>query len=253
MVHKLSDHFTEPILDQTYPPGSYLCTSMNPEDDRPPDDSTEPLHVRYHPFPTPSQLAEPGVEQKLRNLGFGYRAKYLAGTAQSLCALAAKSLATDDIKPTLVDQAVYDYLLSLRSKTYADARQVLVQLPGVGPKVAEYVLFTHDSCILLMSLDQYSSIPVDRHVFQFAERWYRIRSKKYEDIADRLREIWGERAGWAHTVLFYADLPSFDRYDGTHIQSGKATDILSYKRERSPQDALAAPTRDVKPRVPHRS
>ncbi|WFD25792.1 DNA-(apurinic or apyrimidinic site) lyase [Malassezia nana] len=245
MVHKLSDHFTEPVLDHTYPPGSYLCTSMDPEEDRPPDTENEPLHVRYHPFPTPSQLAEPGVEQKLRSFGFGYRAKYLAGTAQSLCALATKSLATDDIKPVRVDQAVYDYLLSLRSMTYADARQVLLQLPGVGPKVAD--------CILLMSLDQYSSIPVDRHVFQFAERWYRIRSKKYEDIADRLREIWGKRAGWAHTVLFYADLPSFDRYDGTKIQSDKATDVLSYKRERSPEDELAAPARDVKLRVPHRS
>lgn len=51
-----------------------------------------------------------------------------------------------------------------------------------------------------MSLDQASSIPVDRHVFNFADRWYHIRSKRYEDVAEKLRAIWGERAGWAHTV-----------------------------------------------------
>lgn len=95
-----------------------------------------------------------------------------------------------------------------------------------------------------MSLDQYSSIPVDRHVFQFAERWYHIRSKKYEDIADRLREIWGERAGWAHTVLFYADLPSFYDYHGTsENQFAKEPiddkDHKPRKRARSPQDSKA--------------
>ena len=80
-----------------------------------------------------------------------------------------------------------------------------MQFPGVGPKVAD--------CILLMSLDQASSIPVDRHVFQFAEKWYRLRTKKYEEIADYFRELWGEYAGWAHSVLFTADLRSFANYN----------------------------------------
>ena len=42
-----------------------------------------------------------------------------------------------------------------------------------------------------MSLDQNASIPVDRHVFQFAERWYHFRSKRYEDIAEKFRALWG--------------------------------------------------------------
>lgn len=138
MVHKLSDHFTEPVLHHTYPPGSSLCTSMNPEKN---EIQHEPLHITYHSFPSPSKLAAHGVEQKLRDLGFGYRAKYLAGTAQALCALAKESLAIDDTKPTDVDQAVYDYLLSLRTKSYSEAREALIKLPGIGPKVAEYVLF----------------------------------------------------------------------------------------------------------------
>lgn len=65
-------------------------------------------------------------------------------------------------------------------------------------------------------MDQPSSIPVDRHVFQFAERWYKIKTKGglkgYEYIADRFRALWGPYAGWAHSVLFTADLRAFASY-----------------------------------------
>ena len=64
-----------------------------------------------------------------------------------------------------------------------------------------------------MSLDQPESIPVDRHVYAFAEKKYRIRSKKYDDIADQLRSLWGEYAGWAHSILFTADLRAFRNYE----------------------------------------
>lgn len=67
-----------------------------------------------------------------------------------------------------------------------------------------------------MSMDQPSSIPVDRHVFQFAERWYKIKTKGglkgYEHIADKFRALWGPYAGWAHSVLFTADLRAFATY-----------------------------------------
>lgn len=67
-----------------------------------------------------------------------------------------------------------------------------------------------------MSMDQPASIPVDRHVFQFAERWYRIKTKGglkgYELIADKFRSLWGPYAGWAHSVLFTADLRAFATY-----------------------------------------
>jgi hypothetical protein len=77
-------------------------------------------------------------------------------------------------------------------------------------------LFLSVSCILLMSMDQPSSIPVDRHVYQFAERWYRIKTKGglkgYETIAEKFRDLWGPYAGWAHSVLFTADLRAFATY-----------------------------------------
>lgn len=202
MVHKLCDHFTEPLGYYTYPKGAYLRRSIDP-DEKHEVPVIEPLTLTYHPFPTPTQLAQPDVEARLRELGFGYRARFIAGAAQTLCKRAHDSLGSD-ANSFQINAAVDMYLASLRKMSYYDARDELIQLPGIGPKVAD--------CILLMSLDQPSSIPVDRHVFQFAERWYGIRSKRYEDIADRLREIWGDRAGWAHSVLFYADLPSMNRY-----------------------------------------
>ena len=109
-----------------------------------------------------------------------------------------------------------------------------------------------------MSLDQNASIPVDRHVFQFAERWYHFRSKRYEDIAEKFRALWGERAGWAHTVrhisfstcyltcqiLFYADLRSFQKYDPNveYSPNQAAEKVAGVKRSRSvsPEDTLAA-------------
>lgn len=40
----------------------------------------------------------------------------------------------------------------------------LVQLPGVGPKVA--------ACVALFSCDQHSAIPVDTHVWALACKYY---------------------------------------------------------------------------------
>lgn len=195
--------------------------------------------IDYHPFPTPQALAQEGVEQKLRELGFGYRAKYIAQTAQMLCEAHTRPTVerdcdtpvvlreiqesqvrqgvhkndVDDVKPVKIEESptqphsVHSYLSSLRTLSYAEARTELLQFQGVGPKVAD--------CILLMSLDQASSIPVDRHVFQFAAKWYGLRNAKYETLAEYFRTLWGEYAGWAHSVLFTADLRAFKGYDGS--------------------------------------
>lgn len=189
MVHKLCEHFAPQLHVEHYPPGAQLCHTLDLAEIQEASDKT--LALAYHPFPPPTRLAMPDVEGRLRALGFGYRAKYLAKTAEMLCEKARQNL-PPDAHDDKVDAAVYGDLLRLRTLPYYDAREELLTLSGIGPKVAD--------CILLMSLDQTSSIPVDRHVFQFAERWYGIRSKRYEEVADRLRALWGERAGWAHAV-----------------------------------------------------
>lgn len=87
-----------------------------------------------------------------------------------------------------------------------------------------------------MSLDQPSSIPVDRHVFQFAERWYKIKTKGglkgYEHIADKFRILWGGYAGWAHSVLFTADLRAFSSYKKEEeVKVDLGDEIISFKQE----------------------
>ena len=59
-----------------------------------------------------------------------------------------------------------------------------------------------------MSLDQPSSIPVDTHMFKIASAKYlphlkkfkSVTDKVYREIGDHFRKLYGEHAGWAHSV-----------------------------------------------------
>lgn len=145
------------------------------------------VHEHHYDFPLPSQLTAPNVEQRLRELGFGYRAKYIAGTA--------KLVASEPNLP--------EYFANLRKETAENAVQELMKFPGVGPKVAD--------CISLMSLDKHSIVPLDTHMFQIATRDYKLKVKGgargYAELQNKFRDIWGDYAGWAHSVLFAGDLP----------------------------------------------
>lgn len=73
-----------------------------------------------------------------------------------------------------------------------------------------------------MSLDKKEVIPVDTHVHQIAIKYYGFKAsskvktnmtpKLYEEINSKFLSIWGDYAGWAHSVLFTADLKSFASY-----------------------------------------
>ncbi|KAF7294858.1 N-glycosylase/DNA lyase [Mycena indigotica] len=158
--------------------------------------------VDYHPFPTPQALASPSVEKTLRDLGFGYRAKFIQKTAQMLV-------------ETHGDDA-QKFLAGLRTTPTDVAREELLKFMGVGRKVAD--------CVLLMSLDKNEVVPVDTHVYQVAVKHYGLKGssskpnmtpKLYADINTRLASIWGEWAGWAQSVLFASDLKAFSSYDAS--------------------------------------
>ena len=162
----------------------------------------------FHDFPSPQALTGDGVEAHLRALGFGYRAKYIAETA--------KIVAQE--KPS-------NWLESLRNPeqpgfnttpvpkeqhaTYKEAQEQLLTLKGVGPKVAD--------CVCLMGLGWGEAVPVDTHVWQIAQRDYKFSKSKakslnkatYDAVGDHFRNLWGSYAGWAHSVLFTADLKEF--------------------------------------------
>ena len=117
------------------------------------------------------------------------------------------------------------WLRQLRNLSTFAARGELLKFVGVGRKVAD--------CILLMSLDKVLSkipilffylglhfvqtfqkevVPVDTHVLQIALKHYGFKSmsrgkatmtpKLYEDLNHKFFSIWGDYAGWAHSVSF---------------------------------------------------
>ncbi|XP_075039604.1 N-glycosylase/DNA lyase isoform X2 [Mixophyes fleayi] len=149
--------------------------------------------VEYHSFPTLQALAADDTEAKLRELGFGYRAKFVSESAR-----------------TILRKHGPDWLDSLRLVPYGEAKSALCALPGVGAKVAD--------CVCLMALDKSEAVPVDTHVWQIAKRDYlpevgqgkkSLTERVYREIGDYFHSLWGPYAGWAQGVLFCADLKKF--------------------------------------------
>ncbi|XP_052738768.1 N-glycosylase/DNA lyase isoform X2 [Bicyclus anynana] len=150
--------------------------------------------VAYYSFPDVENLSDPKVESELRQLGFGYRAKFIQKSAAQI-----------------VEWEGQKWFASLQDMKYKEARLELMKLCGIGPKVAD--------CICLMSLNHLEALPVDTHVYQIAAQNYlpHLRGKKnvtdkmYNEIGDHFRNLYGDLAGWAHTVLFCADLKKFQQ------------------------------------------
>jgi N-glycosylase/DNA lyase len=168
--------------------------------------------VAYHDFPQPDSLIGSEVESELRALGFGYRAKYLWKTA---CIVDERGLSwLDGLRNP--ERPVFGgspkaagKLVEGGRQGYRDAHEALLELQGVGPKVAD--------CVCLMGLGWGESVPVDTHVWQIAQRDYKFGKGKhasltkatYDAVANHFRALWGEEAGWAQSVLFTANLKTF--------------------------------------------
>ena len=112
-----------------------------------------------HAFPTLAEL-EVATEAKLRELGLGYRAKYIVDSCK-----------------TIRQNGGEKWLDSLREIPTDEARENLVKLKGVGRKVAD--------CILLFSMDCPEVIPVDTHVFQIAKRFGWVKGNQ-TTVTDKL-------------------------------------------------------------------
>lgn len=224
MIHALCKKYSSPLLSLAPP-----CPAV----------ASAPTVATYHPFPPPSALAAPEVAAQLRSLGFGYRADFIQRTAKMLVDEHGTTVAAKSI------EGPERWLLSLRDVDTNKAREELLKFVGVGRKVAD--------CILLMSLDkvclfpfegfaqhameQREVIPVDTHVHQIAMNHYHfprssskgkttMTPKLYDEISKKLSDIWGEHAGWAHSILFTADLKAFSTYGLLEDQSRSAPEMV---------------------------
>lgn len=173
-------------------------------------------------FPTHEALAT-ASEEHLRSMGMGYRAKFILGSAlrlqelgglQWLLALRNGLPIQSPSLPT--PAATFSSGSKGKKKTPSPpsnsrlyVQEQLLQFPGCGRKVAD--------CISVFSLDQSDAIPVDTHVWAIAVRDYNaslalhnsITPTVYEAIGDEFRSRFTRHAGWAHSVLFAAELPEF--------------------------------------------
>ena len=135
----------------------------------------------YYTFPIVDELSKANIED-LRKLGLGFRDVRVYET-------------TKIIKEKQVD---LDYLR--KEKDFNKVRDVLLTLPGVGPKVAD--------CILLFSsLKRWEAFPIDVWVRRVMNELYignedetKVKKEQIEKIA---YEKFGSLAGIAQQYLFY--------------------------------------------------
>lgn len=170
-------------------------------------------NIPYHDFPSPEALSDPNVEAHLMKLGFGYRAKYIAKTARIVSEEKSlhwlNNLSNPECPQFGIETKPAGELLEGGREGYRTAHEELITLHGVGPKVAD--------CVCLFGLGWSESVPVDTHVWQIAQRDYKFGRGKhssltaatYVAVANHFRKLWGKEAGWAHSVLFTADLKAF--------------------------------------------
>ncbi|CAI2371170.1 unnamed protein product [Moneuplotes crassus] len=177
----------------------------------------------FYTFPTLDQLSK-AKEADFRALGLGYRAKYM----EASCKIIQKKGGEDWIRNLRLDlnskkkenskEEENDDEEELNRKTQDETpkksqltlenlesiRAQLVELKGVGNKVAD--------CISLFSLNCLNSVPVDTHVAQIAKRVYGMsesNAKNYPKVVDLFYQKFGTYCGWAHSVLFAAELPQY--------------------------------------------
>ncbi|KAL8741791.1 MAG: hypothetical protein Q9190_005644 [Brigantiaea leucoxantha] len=176
----------------------------------------------YHDMPSPAALTDPKVEAHLRQLGFGYRAKYIHQTARIVSEEHAAgwldSLRNPENPVMGQETSPAGDMLSGGRQGYRLAHEELLALSGVGPKVAD--------CVCLMGLGWGEAVPVDTHFWQIAQRDYRFGKGKhtsltkatYDAVGDHFRGLWGKEAGWAHSVLFAADLRAFSERHSIKVE-----------------------------------
>lgn len=123
-------------------------------------------------FPKPGSLPS---QEELRDLGTGYRARYLHAANQP---------------------AMRDWLNGLRLQEFSVARRRLMSLDGVGEKVAD--------CVLLYSLGFREAFPVDVWVRRAMEAvYFNGRKTPARCIQTFAAERFGRDAGYAQQFLFH--------------------------------------------------
>ena len=128
--------------------------------------------ANYYAFPTREQLLN-ADEKFFLDIGAGYRAKYLFKVLRQ------------------VDEKTLDEWKGLDT---TQLRTKLIELAGVGPKVAD--------CVLLFGYGKGDVFPVDTWIHQMYNKFYEHLDNR-EQIRHKLTAEFGELSGYAQQYLFY--------------------------------------------------
>jgi N-glycosylase/DNA lyase len=147
--------------------------------------------TEVYTFPKPHELAQASLKE-LRLCKLGFRAERVKQTSKLVC--------NGNLN-----------LEALKTMPYEKAKKELMELPGVGPKVAD--------CVLLFSLDMLEAFPVDVWMKRVILEFYRahfeqsfmekVATKKslspseYKVISSFGRKYFGEHVGYAQEYLFH--------------------------------------------------
>ncbi len=138
----------------------------------------------FYTFPIPEKLANSNITELL-SCGLGFRAKYVKKASQNIVS----------------GRIDFNYLKKVDYKT---AKDILVDVYGIGDKIAD--------CILLFSLEKIEAFPIDRWTLRILRKYYSdvfdesisrsITKKKYEDIHEKIVRHFGPFAGYSQQFLF---------------------------------------------------
>lgn len=138
---------------------------------------------KFYLFPDPETLSKATIKD-IQKCGLGYRAR----------SVKEASLAVTS------GQINFDFL---KKTNYQNAKDVLLEVYGIGNKVAD--------CILLFSLDKLDAFPIDRWILKILEKYYSdkfqingksLTEKKYNQVHEKIVNHFGPYAGYSQQFLF---------------------------------------------------
>ena len=134
-------------------------------------------------FPESSKLAN-ATKNELLNCGLGYRAAFVKEASLAV----------------INGQIDFNFLKKI---SYKNARDILLEVFGIGNKVAD--------CIMLFSLEKLNAFPIDRWMLKILEKYYSdefhftgksFSEKKYSDMHEKIVKHFGPYSGYVQQFLF---------------------------------------------------
>lgn len=139
----------------------------------------------FFTFPSATAIDKATIDE-LKSCGLGYRTKAIKAAAE--CIVSGK-----------LD---FD---SLKKESYEQAKQELLQIYGIGNKIAD--------CILLFALEKLEAFPIDVWIARALASNYKwlhrvklgdkITSSQYELLSCSARDYFGKYAGYAQQYIYY--------------------------------------------------